>query len=51
MGRGRSGNFTFDVAVYRGPYEYSRPDRDEDYFPQWEEPAKKAEQSKAESAE
>ena len=33
------GNFTFDVAVYRGPYEYSRPDRPEtDFFPQWEEP-------------
>ena len=34
------GNFTFDVAVYRGPYEYSRPDGEEDYTPQWEEPAK-----------
>jgi len=45
------GNFTFDVAVYRGPYEYSRPDRDEDFYPQWEEPAKIAEKSKAESAE
>ncbi|MDB4537174.1 cbb3-type cytochrome c oxidase subunit I [Akkermansiaceae bacterium] len=32
------GNFTFDIAVYRGPYEYSRPDRDEDFYPQWEEP-------------
>ena len=32
------GNFTFDIAVYRGPYEYSRPDHDKDYFPQWEEP-------------
>lgn len=32
------GNFTFDVSVYRGPYEYSRPDCDKDYFPQWEEP-------------
>lgn len=39
------GNFTFDVAVYRGPYEYSRPDREEDFYPQWEEPAKKAESS------
>ena len=45
------GNFTFDVAVYRGPYEYSRPDRDEDFYPQWIEPTKKADQSKAESAE
>ena len=32
------GNFTFDVAVYRGPYEYSRPDCEEDYYPQWHEP-------------
>jgi cytochrome c oxidase subunit 1 len=32
------GNFTFDVAAYRGPYEYSRPDHDGDFFPQWEEP-------------
>jgi cytochrome c oxidase subunit 1 len=34
------GNFTFDVSVYRGPYEYSRPDCDKDYFPQWEAPKK-----------
>ena len=32
------GNFTFEPAVYRGPYEYSRPDHDEDYLPQWHEP-------------
>ncbi len=32
------GNFTFDVAVYRGPYEYSRPDIEEDFYPQWKEP-------------
>jgi cytochrome c oxidase subunit 1 len=32
------GNFTFDVAAYRGPYEYSRPDHEGDFFPQWEEP-------------
>ncbi len=32
------GNFTFDVAAYRGPYEYSRPDCEEDYYPQWHEP-------------
>ncbi len=32
------GNFTFDVAVYRGPYEYSRPDCSEDFYPQWHEP-------------
>jgi cytochrome c oxidase subunit 1 len=33
------GNFTFDVAVYRGPYEYSQPGAEEDYTPQWEKPA------------
>ncbi|MES2996295.1 MAG: cbb3-type cytochrome c oxidase subunit I [Verrucomicrobiota bacterium] len=32
------GNFTFDPAVYRGPYEYSRDDHHDDYFPQWEPP-------------
>ena len=32
------GNFTFDVAAYRGPYEYSRDDHEGDFFPQWEEP-------------
>lgn len=32
------GNFTFDIAAYRGPYEYSRPDCDEDFYPQWHEP-------------
>jgi len=35
------GNFTFDVAVYRGPYEYSRPDCEEDFYPQWHEPKEK----------
>jgi len=34
------GNFTFDPAVYRGPYEYSRPDHEKDFVPQWEEPKK-----------
>ncbi|MEM9080849.1 MAG: cbb3-type cytochrome c oxidase subunit I, partial [Verrucomicrobiota bacterium] len=34
------GNFTFEPSVYRGPYEYSRPDCDEDYYPQWTEPQK-----------
>jgi cytochrome c oxidase subunit 1 len=24
--------------VYRGPYEFNHPDRDEDYWPQWEPP-------------
>lgn len=32
------GNFTFEPSIYRGPYEYSRPDHDADFFPQWEEP-------------
>jgi cytochrome c oxidase subunit 1 len=32
------GNFTFEPAVYRGPYEYSRPDCENDFLPQWEEP-------------
>ncbi len=32
------GNFTFEPSIYRGPYEYSRPDHDTDFFPQWEEP-------------
>jgi len=42
------GNFTFDVAVYRGPYEYSRPDCDKDYFPQWEAPKKHTQEPKEE---
>ncbi len=32
------GNFVTEPVVYRGPYEYSRPDCDEDYLPQWIEP-------------
>lgn len=28
------GNFDFQPIVYRGPYEYSSPDSDDDYFPQ-----------------
>ncbi|MDD9944408.1 MAG: cbb3-type cytochrome c oxidase subunit I [Myxococcales bacterium] len=28
------GNFAEMPTVYRGPYEYSRPDRDEDFWPQ-----------------
>ena len=39
------GNFLTEPAVYRGPYEYSRPDREEDFYPQWEEPAKNADSS------
>ncbi len=37
------GNFTTEPVVYRGPYEYSRPDHDEDFLPQWTEPKKPAE--------
>ncbi len=33
------GNFPVMPTVYRGPYEYGHPDRDEDYWPQWEPPA------------
>jgi len=29
------GNFIEDPEVFRGPYEYSRPDYDKDYYPQW----------------
>jgi len=37
------GNFTFDIVAVRGPYEYSVPGVDQDYFPQWEsEPGKAA---------
>ena len=32
------GNFDFQPIVYRGPYEYSRPDCYEDFLPQWIEP-------------
>ncbi|MBK1790395.1 cytochrome c oxidase subunit I [Persicirhabdus sediminis] len=41
------GNFTKEPIVYRGPYEYSRPEVDEDYYPQWQAPVKpKAETNK-----
>jgi len=42
------GNFTTEPVVYRGPYEYSRPDHDKDYFPQWEEPNRKADEPQKE---
>ena len=32
------GNFIKDPVTYRGPYEYSRPDCDVDFLPQWVEP-------------
>jgi cytochrome c oxidase subunit 1 len=31
------GNFDMQLRVYRGPYEYSLPDMEEDYLPQWVE--------------
>jgi len=36
------GNFTFDPVVYRGPYEYSRPESVADFTPQWEVPQREA---------
>jgi cytochrome c oxidase subunit 1 len=39
------GNFTFDVAIYRGPYEYSRPDCDKDFLPQWQVPGSNVRES------
>jgi cytochrome c oxidase subunit 1 len=32
------GNFVKDIAVYRGPYEYSVPGADKDFTPQSEPP-------------
>ena len=32
----KHGNFETQPLVYRGPYEYSHPDRDEDFWPQTE---------------
>jgi cytochrome c oxidase subunit 1 len=37
------GNFLTEPVVYRGPYEYSRPDCDDDFLPQWEAPKRAAE--------
>lgn len=45
------GNFTTEPVVYRGPYEYSRPDHDEDYLPQWHEPKKSSSQTPPPSAD
>jgi len=36
------GNFDFQPIVYRGPYEYSSPEVDEDYYPQVQPPPEKA---------
>jgi cytochrome c oxidase subunit 1 len=43
------GNFHPFPKVYRGPYEYSHPDREEDFWPQWEPPP--GEESEAEAKE
>jgi len=32
------GNFDIPPIVYRGPYEYSDPDHESDFWPQWEPP-------------
>jgi cytochrome c oxidase subunit 1 len=32
------GNFDFQPVVYRGPYEYSSPEVDSDYYPQTQPP-------------
>ncbi len=29
------GNFDMDITVYRGPYEFSQPGRESDFYPQW----------------
>jgi cytochrome c oxidase subunit I len=34
------GNFDFQPVVYRGPYEYSSPEVDTDYYPQTQPPPK-----------
>jgi cytochrome c oxidase subunit 1 len=40
------GNFLKEPVTFRGPYEYSRPDCDEDYLPQWVEPKRAEPQPK-----
>ena len=35
----RHGNFDHEIAVYRGPYEYSVPGAEKDYTPQTERPS------------
>jgi len=37
----KHGNFETQPLVYRGPYEYSHPDRDDDFWPQTEPATKK----------
>jgi len=44
------GNFPVLPTVYRGPYEYSHPDREDDYWPQ-DEPPKKGSASLAPATE
>ena len=42
VGPGIHGNFEVLPTVYRGPYEYSSPEVEEDWLPQNKEPAKAA---------
>ncbi len=44
------GNFDFQPIVYRGPYEYSSPEVDEDYYPQVQPPPEKKEQAAQEES-
>ena len=38
-----------DMPVcYRGPYEYNHPDREEDFWPQWEPPEGHSDEDPAE---
>ena len=41
------GNFTSQPLVFRDPYQYSHPDCDEDYWPQWSPPREKDAQSQS----
>ena len=45
------GNFVTEPSVYRGPYEYSRPDADGDYYPQWVDKSETAKSNEKESAD
>jgi cytochrome c oxidase subunit 1 len=41
------GNFDFQPIVYRGPYEYSSPHSEEDYYPQTTPPPEGVDESDA----
>ena len=38
------GNFLTEPTAYRGPYEYARPEVDEDFYAQWRKPVDKTEE-------